>query len=90
MTVHKSDCAVHNEPYMPNGPCDCGAADMVVHGKWHPINTAPARKMVVVWGAGGMRFAIKDQEGQWRTPMGHPKPEPKFWMLLPKPPGSAA
>ncbi len=22
---HRSDCAVHNEPYQPNGPCDCGA-----------------------------------------------------------------
>lgn len=25
MTTHKSDCAVHNEPAYPNGPCDCGA-----------------------------------------------------------------
>ncbi len=23
---HASDCAVHNEPAMPAGPCDCGAA----------------------------------------------------------------
>jgi len=23
--MHKSDCAVHNEPAYPNGPCDCGA-----------------------------------------------------------------
>lgn len=22
---HTSDCAVHNEPAMPNGPCNCGA-----------------------------------------------------------------
>lgn len=22
--VHASDCAVHNEPAEPNGPCDCG------------------------------------------------------------------
>lgn len=21
---HWSSCAVHNEPYKPNGPCDCG------------------------------------------------------------------
>lgn len=20
---HKSDCAIHNEPYMPNGKCNC-------------------------------------------------------------------
>jgi len=24
-TQHASDCAVHNEPAMPAGPCDCGA-----------------------------------------------------------------
>jgi hypothetical protein len=23
--VHASDCATHNMPAMPNGPCDCGA-----------------------------------------------------------------
>ena len=22
---HWSDCALHNMPAMPNGPCDCGA-----------------------------------------------------------------
>lgn len=25
MVTHASDCAVHNMPAMPNGPCDCGA-----------------------------------------------------------------
>lgn len=29
MTItHASDCAVHNEPAMPAGPCDCGALPM--------------------------------------------------------------
>ena len=23
--THASDCAVHNEPAYPNGPCNCGA-----------------------------------------------------------------
>lgn len=23
--IHWSDCAMHNEPAEPNGPCDCGA-----------------------------------------------------------------
>lgn len=23
--LHSSDCAVHNEPAMTNGQCDCGA-----------------------------------------------------------------
>ena len=26
---HRSDCAVHNEPAFPNGPCDCGAESFV-------------------------------------------------------------
>lgn len=25
MIAHASDCAVHNEPAYPAGPCDCGA-----------------------------------------------------------------
>lgn len=25
---HWSDCAVHNEPAYPNGPCDCGGLDL--------------------------------------------------------------
>lgn len=32
--LHDSDCAVHNEPAYPNGPCDCYAdALMEVHEK---------------------------------------------------------
>ena len=27
-SIHASDCAVHNEPAYPNGPCDCGAERM--------------------------------------------------------------
>ena len=23
--LHNADCAVHNEPAMPNGPCNCGS-----------------------------------------------------------------
>jgi hypothetical protein len=26
--MHASDCAVHNAPSLPKGPCDCGAADL--------------------------------------------------------------
>lgn len=28
---HASDCAVHNEPAYPNGPCDCGAVQTVTY-----------------------------------------------------------
>lgn len=27
VVIHDSDCARHNEPAMPNGPCDCSIAD---------------------------------------------------------------
>ena len=30
MTNHKSDCAVHNEPAMKAGSCDCGADHPIV------------------------------------------------------------
>ena len=34
---HASDCAVHNEPALPAGPCDC--AEPHVHTwKWANIN----------------------------------------------------
>lgn len=26
-TIHASDCSVHNEPAMRNGPCDCGVKE---------------------------------------------------------------
>jgi hypothetical protein len=26
VVLHRSDCAVHNAPAFPAGPCDCGAA----------------------------------------------------------------
>lgn len=40
---HRSDCAQHNEPAEPNGPCDCGAENPTVDGPahymWHPSRT---------------------------------------------------
>lgn len=27
MGTHKSDCAIHNAPALPVGPCDCGVSD---------------------------------------------------------------
>ena len=32
-TLHLSDCAVHNEPAYPIGPCDCGAAIAKAEGE---------------------------------------------------------
>jgi hypothetical protein len=31
VTQHASDCAVHNAPALPIGPCDCGAS--IKHGQ---------------------------------------------------------
>jgi len=33
---HDSDCAVHNEPAIPNGPCDCGAT---TEGQWAGVHS---------------------------------------------------
>ena len=33
--VHASDCAQHNEPAYPNGPCDCGAVKGGSTEPWH-------------------------------------------------------
>jgi hypothetical protein len=36
--IHASDCAVHNEPAMPNGPCDCGVDEVLTLR--HALNSA--------------------------------------------------
>jgi hypothetical protein len=48
---HASDCAVHNMPAMPNGPCDCGASPPAreVPPGWQPIETAPKSGLVDLW-----------------------------------------
>jgi len=28
--LHRSDCALHNEPAFPKGRCDCGALEAIV------------------------------------------------------------
>lgn len=35
--MHASDCARHNEPAYPNGPCDCGLSlphIRMINGRW--------------------------------------------------------
>lgn len=32
--LHDSDCATHNEPALPKGPCDCGAAALEHAADW--------------------------------------------------------
>lgn len=44
---HDSDCATHNMPAMPAGPCDCGDVTIIPPGGlsvgyfWQTIETAP-------------------------------------------------
>jgi hypothetical protein len=35
--VHASDCATHNGPALPPGPCNCGAADAALKWLRHAI-----------------------------------------------------
>lgn len=36
---HSSDCALHNEPYKPAEPCDCGAATLEDHDLTKAVQT---------------------------------------------------
>jgi hypothetical protein len=38
MKQHASDCAVHNMPAYPNGPCDCGADIPKLDLAWEAVN----------------------------------------------------
>lgn len=47
MRQHASDCATHNAPALPVGPCDCNDVTIIPPGGlnvghvWQPIETAP-------------------------------------------------
>lgn len=54
---------------------------------WQRIESAPAHKRLIVFGKGGVRFAVRDDDGQWRNMMGRPFDNaPTHWMHLPEPP----
>ena len=50
MIGHKADCAVHNEPAYPNGPCDCGFSENGIRygHKWVENIVEVAGKEVLV------------------------------------------
>jgi len=84
---HKSDCAVHNEPAMPVGPCDCGA------GNWMPIETAPkdGTRFLAYCAKGGWQAVLWNDGGsswQGRPYWSSDRDEmtPTHWMPLPEPP----
>lgn len=39
---HRSDCAMHNAPAMPAGPCDCGAAGIAEPSIARPWKSSPS------------------------------------------------
>lgn len=45
---------------------------------------APHGKILMCWGAGGWRFMVKNEVGQWRSIVGRPKPPPKYWAYPPE------
>jgi len=57
--LHWSDCAVHNGPAYPAGPCDCGVAQ-------EPVNLLEARRIAAEYGTldsqvdnGNLYFALR-------------------------------
>lgn len=42
-TGHWSDCAVHNEPALPEGPCDCGGLDLADDSRHGLVATTVSR-----------------------------------------------
>jgi hypothetical protein len=61
-----SDCAVHNEPALRAGECDCGAK------KFQPIDTAPKDQPILAFMLGRWRIA------RWKPNHPHKRPIP-FW-----------
>jgi hypothetical protein len=62
-----SDCAVHNEPALPAGECDCGAGK-----EFQPIDTAPKDRPILAFMLGQWRLS------QWKLNHPHKRPIP-FW-----------
>jgi hypothetical protein len=63
-----SDCAVHNEPALPTGECDCGVAGK----KFQPVDTAPKDRPILAFMLGRWRIA------RWKPNHPHKRPIP-FW-----------
>ena len=63
---HWSDCAVHNEPAYPAGPCDCGGLDF-------PDDPSHGAVAPRVTGAGGLAdLKSKPQATGFNEPHKHP------------------
>lgn len=53
---------------------------------WGPPEIAPTNRMLIVWGNGAIRMAIKDKQGLWRNVQGRQFPQPpKGWTILETP-----
>ncbi len=65
---HASDCAVHNEPAMPAGPCDCGFCSprqpVALNIGWVLIPTDPSDNKA---GLGVIYQALESKTGEWNA-----------------------
>jgi hypothetical protein len=50
---------------------------------WREATSVPVNTTVITYGQSGMRFMRKDEVGQWRSMMGHPKQAPTHWRQTP-------
>lgn len=48
------------------------------------VDNAPCHKLLIVWGSGGVRTAIRDEHDNWRARVGSPiRIKPTKYMLVP-------
>jgi hypothetical protein len=70
-----------------SSPSPVSTAEAEGMGGWRPIETAPARKPIIIYGQAGVRFAYQDENGQWRNMMRMAIDyQMTHWMPLPEPP----
>ena len=69
--LHWSDCAVHNGPAYPSGPCDCGAAQEP------PSEWAGIKAVLDEYGLQAIDFVA-----DFKAALAQPAQEPVAWTLL--------
>ena len=78
VTLHASDCAVHNEPAYPKGSCDCGAHQQ------EPVDLEAVYETIIRWDIGGGKRSRRELArrivGLYTSPQAQPaQQEPVAW-----------
>jgi hypothetical protein len=55
------------EQVVPTTPAEI---EILFGSLWQPIETAPQRRRILVWGGAPTRFALRDNLGNWRANYG--------------------